>query len=82
MKSDRASGDSAGATPSRARPPSRRLGSADVRTLVRASGADLDGERLEAVVALFEGVSADLESFKLLDLDSVEPELAFRAAWE
>jgi hypothetical protein len=27
-------------------------------------------------------VAADLESFEQLDLDSVEPELTFRAAWD
>jgi hypothetical protein len=54
----------------------------DVRTLVRAGGAELDEPRLEAVVAVLAAVAADLESFEQLDLDSVDPELTFRAAWD
>jgi hypothetical protein len=53
-----------------------------VRALVRAAGGELDEARLEAVVAVLAAVAADLESFELLDLDSVDPELRFDAAWE
>jgi hypothetical protein len=60
----------------------RRVAVDEVRALAELAGVRLDPDRLAGVAAILAAIAADLSGFETLDLDGVEPELAFRASWD
>lgn len=61
--------------------PSARVSLAQLRAVADLAELPIDDDRLRLLLPQVESLIAGLDALDELDLDEVEPEIVFRAAW-
>lgn len=60
---------------------SARVSLAQLRAVADLAGLPIDDDRLTRLLPQIEALIAGIDALDELDLDEVEPEIVFRAAW-